>query len=148
MSWPYDYIIIGAGSAGCAIANRLAEDLALRILIIEAGPPDTSFKLRMPAGFASLGDKSPYNWRYETTPQKHCNDRRMYWPRGKNWGVVHINARRWCAAMPRTTTMVSARQRGSSYGCCLCKKPSTTSADLRLSASTGLNVAEQAAPKS
>ena len=40
MSWPYDYIIVGAGSAGCAIANRLAEDLALRILIIEAGPPD------------------------------------------------------------------------------------------------------------
>ncbi|HYI05300.1 MAG TPA: lycopene cyclase family protein, partial [Reyranella sp.] len=39
MSWPYDYIIIGAGSAGCAIANRLAEDMALRILIIEAGPP-------------------------------------------------------------------------------------------------------------
>jgi choline dehydrogenase len=86
MSWPYDYIIIGAGSAGCAIANRLAEDLALRILVIEAGPPDSSFMLRMPAGFASLGEKSPYNWRYETTPQKHCNDRRMYWPRGKTWG--------------------------------------------------------------
>jgi len=86
MSWPYDYIIIGAGSAGCAIANRLAEDLALRILVIEAGPPDSSFMLRMPAGFASLGEKTPYNWRYETTPQKHCNDRRMYWPRGKTWG--------------------------------------------------------------
>ncbi|HTB36828.1 MAG TPA: choline dehydrogenase [Reyranella sp.] len=86
MSWPYDYIIIGAGSAGCAIANRLAEDLALRILIIEAGPPDSSFMLKMPAGFASLGEKSPYNWRYETTPQKHCNDRRMYWPRGKTLG--------------------------------------------------------------
>jgi choline dehydrogenase len=86
MSWPYDYIIIGAGSAGCAIANRLAEDLALRILIIEAGPPDSSFMLRMPAGFASLGEQTPYNWRYETTPQKHCNDRRMYWPRGKTWG--------------------------------------------------------------
>jgi choline dehydrogenase len=86
MSWPYDYIIIGAGSAGCAIANRLAEDLALRILVIEAGPPDTSFLLKMPAGFASLPDKSPYNWRYETTPQKHCNDRRMYWPRGKTLG--------------------------------------------------------------
>ena len=42
--------------------------------------------LKMPAGFASLGDKTPYNWRYETTPQKHCNDRRMYWPRGKTWG--------------------------------------------------------------
>jgi len=86
MSWPYDYIIIGAGSAGCAIANRLAEDLALRILVIEAGPPDSSFMLRMPAGFANLGEKTPYNWRYETTPQKHCNDRRMYWPRGKTWG--------------------------------------------------------------
>ena len=86
MSWPYDYIIIGAGSAGCAIANRLAEDMALRILIIEAGPPDTSFKLKMPAGFASLGENSPYNWRYETVPQKHCNDRRMYWPRGKTLG--------------------------------------------------------------
>jgi choline dehydrogenase len=86
MSWPYDYIIIGAGSAGCTIANRLAEDHALRILVLEAGPPDTSFMLKMPAGFASLGEKSPYNWRYETTPQKHCNDRRMYWPRGKTLG--------------------------------------------------------------
>ncbi len=86
MSWPYDYIIIGAGSAGCAIANRLAEDLALRILILEAGPPDTSFMLKMPAGFASLGENSPYNWRYETTPQKHCNDRRLYWPRGRTLG--------------------------------------------------------------
>ncbi|UYN97038.1 MAG: choline dehydrogenase [Enhydrobacter sp.] len=82
----YDYVIIGAGSAGCAIANRLGEDYALRILVLEAGPPDNSFLLKMPAGFASLGDKSPYNWRYETTPQKHCNDRRMYWPRGKTLG--------------------------------------------------------------
>ena len=86
MSWPYDYIIIGAGSAGCTIANRLAEDYALNILILEAGPPDDSFMLRMPAGFASLGDKTPYNWRYETVPQKHCGNRRMYWPRGKTLG--------------------------------------------------------------
>jgi choline dehydrogenase len=86
MSWPYDYIIIGAGSAGSAIANRLAEDYRLRILILEAGPADDSFMLKMPAGFASLGDKSPYNWRYETTPQTHCNNRRMYWPRGKTLG--------------------------------------------------------------
>jgi choline dehydrogenase len=82
----YDYVIIGAGSAGSTIANRLGEDYRLRILILEAGPPDTSFLLKMPAGFASLGEKSPYNWRYETVPQAHCNNRRMYWPRGKTLG--------------------------------------------------------------
>jgi choline dehydrogenase len=81
----YDYIIIGAGSAGCALAARLAEK-ELRILVLEAGPPDKSFMLKMPAGFAAFGEKSPYNWHYETTPQKHCNDRVMYWPRGKTLG--------------------------------------------------------------
>ena len=82
----YDYVIIGAGSAGSVLANRLGEDYRLRILILEAGPPDSSFLLKMPAGFASLGEKSPYNWRYETVPQVHCNNRRMYWPRGKTLG--------------------------------------------------------------
>ena len=82
----YDYVIIGAGSAGSVLANRLGEEYRLRILILEAGPPDTSFLLKMPAGFASLGEKSPYNWRYETVPQDHCNNRRMYWPRGKTLG--------------------------------------------------------------
>ncbi len=82
----HEYIIIGAGSAGSALAARLGDDLAARILVIEAGPADSSFLLKMPAGFASLGDKSPYNWRYETVPQVHCNNRRMYWPRGKTLG--------------------------------------------------------------
>src|SRR6188508_3259756 len=82
----YDYVIIGAGSAGSVLANRLGEDFRLRILILEAGPPDSSFMLKMPAGFASLGEKSVYNWRYETVPQVHCNNRRMYWPRGKTLG--------------------------------------------------------------
>ena len=87
MSSLYDYIIVGAGSAGCALAARLAwERPKLRILVLEAGVPDKSFMLKMPAGFASLGEKNPYNWHYETTPQKHCNDRRMYWPRGKTLG--------------------------------------------------------------
>src|SRR5678809_707979 len=94
----YDYVIIGAGSAGSTIANRLGEDFRLRILVLEAGPPDSSFMLKMPAGFASLGEKSVYNWRYETVPQVHCNNRRMYWPRGKTLGgsssilsLIHIS---------------------------------------------------------
>lgn len=82
----YDYVIIGAGSAGCTMAHRLAEKDGLRILVLEAGGPDKSFKLRMPAGFASLSNTSSYKWHYETTPQKHCNDRRMYWPRGRTLG--------------------------------------------------------------
>src|SRR5918992_1631308 len=62
MSWPYDYIIIGAGSAGCAIANRLAEDIALRILIIEAGPPAPPLLLLNPPGVArQLGNEG---WSY------------------------------------------------------------------------------------
>ena len=87
MSSLYDYIIVGAGSAGCALAARLAWGRPkLRILVLEAGGPDKSFLLKMPAGFASLGENSPYNWSYQTTPQKHCNNRQMYWPRGKTLG--------------------------------------------------------------
>ncbi len=82
----YDYVIIGSGSAGSAIANRLGEDYRLRILVLEAGPPDDNFMLKMPAGFAALKETSPYNWRYETVPQVHCNNRRMYWPRGRTLG--------------------------------------------------------------
>ena len=82
----YDYIIVGAGSAGCTLANRLSEDASARVLVLEAGGPDKSPLIHMPAGFASLGEHSPYNWRYETEPQKHCDNRRMYWPRGKTLG--------------------------------------------------------------
>jgi choline dehydrogenase len=82
----YDYIIIGAGSAGCVLANRLGQDQRLSVLVLEAGPADSSFLLKMPAGFAGLGKKTPYNWRFETTPQIHCDNRRMYWPRGKTLG--------------------------------------------------------------
>ena len=82
----YDYIIVGAGSAGCTLAYRLGADTSLKILVLEAGKPDNNFLLKMPAGFASLGGDSPYNWRFETEPQTHCNNRRMYWPRGKTLG--------------------------------------------------------------
>ena len=82
----YDYIIVGAGSAGCTLANRLSEDPSAKVLVLEAGKPDKHPFIHMPAGFASMGEKSPYNWRYETEPQAGCNGRRMYWPRGKTLG--------------------------------------------------------------
>ncbi len=82
----YDYIIVGAGSAGCTLAYRLGEDRNARVLVLEAGGPDKSFMLKMPAGFAALGEASVFNWHYRTTPQAHCNGRSMYWPRGKTLG--------------------------------------------------------------
>ncbi|SFP76336.1 choline dehydrogenase [Amycolatopsis arida] len=88
-SW--DYVIVGAGSAGCVLANRLSEDPAARVLLLEAGGEDTADEFRIPAAFPALF-RTQWDWCYETVPQKHL-DRPAYWPRGKVLGgCSSINA--------------------------------------------------------
>lgn len=82
----YDYIIIGAGSAGCVLAKRLSDNPAHKVCLIEAGPSDNNPLIHMPLGIALLSKSKKYNWQFETEPQKHLNDRRLFWPRGKTLG--------------------------------------------------------------
>ncbi len=93
----YDYIIVGAGSAGCVLANRLTENPNNRVLLLEAGGKDWHPFIHMPAGLAKLISLDHLNWSYETEPEPEMNGRRMYWPRGKVLGgSSSINAMCYC----------------------------------------------------
>jgi choline dehydrogenase len=90
-----DYVIVGAGSAGCALANRLSEDPETSVLLLEAGPRDRAKEIRIPAAFSKLY-KSKFDWGYETVPQEGLDGRRIYFPRGKVLGGSSaMNAMMW-----------------------------------------------------
>jgi choline dehydrogenase len=81
----YDYIIVGAGSAGCVLAARLSENPDSRVLLLEAGPPDTADEIHIPAAI-NLLFKTAYDWDFQTVPQDRLLGRSIYWPRGKVLG--------------------------------------------------------------
>jgi choline dehydrogenase len=81
----YDYVIVGAGSAGCVLAARLSENPETRVLLLEAGPPDDSDDIHIPAAL-NLLFQSTYDWNYQTVPQERSGGRSVYWPRGRTLG--------------------------------------------------------------
>lgn len=82
----FDFVIVGAGSAGCLLAERLSRDPAHRVALIEAGPEYGAWPLRVPAALPLLLRSRRYNWAFDTVPQPELDNRRLYWPRGKVLG--------------------------------------------------------------
>ena len=82
----YDYIIVGGGSAGCVLANRLSKDPKNQVLLLEAGPKDNNPMIHMPGGCAEVLKSDKLNWKFESVPQKHAGNTRYEIPRGKTLG--------------------------------------------------------------
>ena len=98
----FDYIVVGAGSAGCVLAERLSADPELRVLVLEAGLKDWSPHIHMPGGIIKLMTGTKYNWAFKTTPQRHLGGRVLSLPQGKGiGGSSSINGMLYSRGNPR-----------------------------------------------
>ena len=82
----FDYIIVGAGSAGCVLANRLSADPGVSVLLVEAGPQDSSLLIRMPTAFAYAISSQKFDWNYPGESERYLDNRQLNCPRGKVLG--------------------------------------------------------------
>lgn len=100
----YDYIIVGAGSAGCLLTNRLSADPANRVCLLEAGPSDRTYWIRNcnPLNMLLLMNSRTYNWGYRTEPEARTGNRPFFWPRGRALvGSSSVNAMIYTRGHPR-----------------------------------------------
>jgi len=101
MTHEFDYIIVGAGSAGCVLANRLSENPKTRVLLIEAGGSDKRLSIKVPLGYAFTFTDPKVNWKFQTQPDRHMGNRPAYWPRGRViGGSSSINAMVYYRGLP------------------------------------------------
>jgi choline dehydrogenase len=97
----YDYVIVGAGSAGCVLASRLSEDPDIQVLLLEAGPPDVNQNIHVPLGYLKLA-RTEIDWDYHSAPEPRCDHRRIPLPRGRVLGgSSSINAMVYIRGNPR-----------------------------------------------
>jgi choline dehydrogenase-like flavoprotein len=82
----FDFVVVGAGSAGCVLANRLSADARTRVALVEAGPPDRSLWIKLPIGYGRTMWDPVVNWKFYTEPEPNMDGRRIYWPRGRVLG--------------------------------------------------------------